>query len=162
MRSLPCRRTWRPLVALVALLLVLGASPAAAHVELLESDPPAGGTATVGLESVTLTLLALDPDEPVTVDITDPSGQDVTAGEARVDERLSTVEVPVEPLQAGEHIVHWHATADDGDGLSEGTFTFRVKEAQGGGWGIWLIWLVALGIPAAIFLRPGARRGRDS
>ena len=23
-------------------------------------------------------------------------------------------------------------------------------------------WLVALGIPAAIFLRPGARRGRDS
>lgn len=162
MRSLPCRRTWRPLVALVAPLLVLGASPAAAHVELLESDPPAGGTATVGLESVTLTLLALDPDEPVTVDITDPSGQDVTVGEPRVDERSSTVEVPVEPLQAGEHTVHWHATADDGDGLSEGTFTFRVKEAQGGGWGIWLIWLVALGIPAAIFLRPGARRGRDT
>lgn len=162
MRSLPCRRTWRPLVALVALLLVLGASPAAAHVELLESDPPAGGTATVGLESVTLTLLALDPDEPVTVDITDPSGQDVTAGEARVDERSSTVEVSVRPLEVGEHIVHWHATADDGDGLSEGTFTFRVEEAQGGGWGIWLIWLVALGIPAAVFLRPGARRGRDS
>ena len=161
MRSLPPRRTWALRVALVATVLAVTASPASAHVELLESEPAAGDTATAGLESISLTLLALDPDEPVSVEVTDAAGEDVTAGEARVDGRSSTVEVPVRPLEAGEHIVHWHATADDGDGLSEGTFTFRVKEAQGGGWGIWLIWLVALGIPAAIFLRPGARRRRD-
>lgn len=156
----PSRRTWTALVPLGALLLVLTASPAGAHVELQESDPAAGDTATVGTESISLTLLAFDPDGPIDVDVTDVEGEDVTAGEPRVDERSSTVEVPVRPLEVGEHIVHWHATADDGDGPGEGAFTFRVREAQGRGWGMWLIWLVALGVPAAIFLRPGARKSR--
>ena len=147
------------LVALLALLLTPGV--AGAHAELFESEPGAGDTVTEGVDVVTLTLLAFDPDEPVSVEVTDQTGADVTAGEPRVDARASTVAIDVEPLSEGEHIVHWHAMADDGDGLSEGTFTFRVRQAQGGGWGIWLVWLFALGVPAAIFLRPGARRGRD-
>ena len=149
------------LAGLAALLVALAPAPAGAHVELFESEPGAGERVTEGVETVTLKLLAFDPDEPVSVEITDQAGADVTAGEPRVDARASSVAVDVEPLLAGEHIVHWHAFADDGDGLSEGTFTFRVKKAQGGGWGIWLVWLFALGVPAAIFLRPGARRGRD-
>lgn len=58
--------------------------------------------------------------------------------------------------------MHWHVTADDGDGLSEGTYTFRVGEARGGSWGIWLVWAFAIGVPAAIFLRPGAGRSRNA
>lgn len=161
MRSLPPRRTWAPVVALAALLLVLSAAPAGAHAELLESDPPAGGTVTEGVESVEMTLLAFDADEPVSIEVTDPAGTDVTVGGPRVDALGSKVTIDVEPLEVGEHIVHWHAMADDGDGASEGTFTFDVTKAQGGGWGIWLVWLFALGVPAAIFLRPGARRGGD-
>jgi methionine-rich copper-binding protein CopC len=145
----------------VALLLALSPVAAGAHAELLESEPSAGATVPEGLESVRLTLLSFDPEGDVSIDVTDPAGDDVTVGEPEVDARASTVEVAVRPLDVGEHIVHWHAMADDGDGLSEGTFTFRVREAQGSGWGIWLIWLVAIGVPAAIFLRPGARRGRD-
>lgn len=148
------------LVALPALALALVPTTAGAHVEVRESEPAAGETVVEGADSVTLTLLAFDPDEPVSIDVTDPAGEDVTVGEPQVDTRSSTVEVAVEPLEAGEHIVHWHAVADDGDGLSEGTFTFEVREAQGGGWGIWLVWLFALGVPAAILLRPGARRER--
>jgi hypothetical protein len=107
-----------------------------------------------------LTMAAFDPDRPVEVEITDPAGEDVTAGEPDVDATRATVEVPTEPLQAGQHIVHWHAWADDGDGESEGTYTFMVVESPETGWGIWLVWIAALGIPAAIFLRPGARRSR--
>jgi len=148
----------RRLVAALLALAVLAPAPAAAHVELIESDPAADGEATEGLTSVILTMAAVDPDRPVEVEITDPSGEDVTAGEVEIDARSSVVEVPTEPLQQGRHIVHWHASADDGDGESEGSFTFTVVEAPGGGVGIWLIWLLALGIPAAIFLRPGARK----
>ncbi len=157
----PSRRAGPVLPVLVALLVALTPGTAGAHAELLESDPGAGETVTEGVDSIALTLLAFDPEEPVSIEVTDPAGADVTAGNPRIDARSSTVEIAVTPLDVGEHIVHWHAMADDGDGLSEGTFTFRVQEAQGGGWGIWLVWLFALGVPAAIFLRPGARRGRD-
>lgn len=146
---------------LAALVLALAPGTAGAHVELLESEPAADSTVPEGVEAVRLTLLAFDPAGEVSIDVTDPAGDDVTVGDPDVDARTSTVEIAVAPLEVGEHIVHWHAMAQDGDGLSEGTFTFRVRGAQGGGWGIWLVWLFALGIPAAIFLRPGGRRGRD-
>jgi methionine-rich copper-binding protein CopC len=156
---LPPTRTGTVLVALAALLLALTATAAGAHVEVRESEPAAGGTVTEGLDSISLTLLAFDPDEPVSIEVTDPAGDDVTVGDPQVDARTSTVEVEVQPLEIGAHIVHWQASADDGDGPSEGTYTFQVQEAQGGGWGIWLVWLFALGVPAAIFLRPGTWRG---
>lgn len=140
--------------------LVLAGPPASAHVEVRESEPGAGETVVEGIDEVSLTLLALDPEGPVDIEITDPAGDDVTIGEPDVDARTSTVTVATEPLEPGEHIVHWHAVSDDGDGESEGTFTFTVEEAGGTGWGIWLVWLFALGVPAAIFLRPGARRSR--
>jgi copper resistance protein C len=146
---------------LIGLLLIVATAPAAgAHVELLESEPVAGGTVRAGVTSVKLTLLALDPSGPVSIEVTDPAGIEQTVGEPEVDERTSVVSVATEPLQAGEHIVHWHALADDGDGESEGTFTFTVEEAPDRGIGLWLVWIVALAIPAAIFLRPGARRSR--
>ena len=150
------RRLVAPLLA--AAVLVLGAGPADAHVELIESDPPDGGEVTEGRDRVTLRLAAFDPDGPVEVEVTDPAGDDVTAGEPEVDARSSSVEVATEALEPGQHIVHWHARADDGDGESEGTFRFTVTESPDGGVGIWLIWIVALAIPAAILLRPGARK----
>lgn len=146
--------------ALAALVLSATATTAGAHAEMIESEPGPGETVTEGVEAVRLTVQGLDPEGPVSIKVAGPSGEDVTAGEAEVDPRSSAVEVAVEPLGVGEHVVHWHVTSNDGDGLSEGSFTFRVREAQGGGWGIWLVWLFALGVPAAIFLRPGARKDR--
>jgi len=148
-----------PLAALagaVALVLAPPATPAGAHVELIEADPEVDGEVTEGQTSVTLTLAAWDSEAPVDVEVTDPAGVDVTTGEPTLDPRTSTVEIATEALEPGRHIVHWHATADDGDGPSEGTFRFTVTEAPGGGIGIWVLWIVALAIPAAIFLRPGA------
>jgi copper resistance protein C len=145
------------LLVAVALPLLL-AAPAAAHVELVESDPEADAVVDEGITQVELRFGGLDPDRPVEIEITDPSGEDVTDGDPEVDPRTSTVVVPTSSLQTGMHIVHWHAWSEDGDGMAEGTFTFTVREAARTGWGIWLVWLFALGIPAAIFLRPGARK----
>lgn len=149
------------MLLLVALfMLTAGATTAHAHVEVIEADPEIDGEVTEGRERIEIRFAALDPKRPVEVDITDRAGDEVTAGEPELDTRTSTVEVPTEPLEPGQHIVHWHAWSDDGDGQSEGTFRFEVTESPGGGWGIWLIWIVALAIPAAVFLRPGARRSR--
>jgi copper resistance protein C len=149
------------LLVAVAFLLCL-APPAAAHVELVESDPEADAVVADGVPQVEMRFGGLDPDRPVEIDITDPSGANVTDGDPVVDPRTSTVVVPTSPLQPGMHIVHWHAWSEDGDGIAEGTFTFTVREAARTGWGIWLVWLFALGIPAAIFLRPGARKRADT
>lgn len=145
------------ILAAMAFLLPL-ASPAGAHVELVESDPEADEVVAEGISQVEMRFGGLDPERPVDVEITDPSGADVTDGDAEIDPGTSTVVVPTTPLQPGMHIVHWHAWSEDGDGMGEGTFTFTVREAARTGWGIWLVWLFALGIPAAIFLRPGARK----
>jgi len=151
------------LALLLALALaVAGTGAAHAHVEVIEAEPAVDGEATAGQEGVEIRFAALDPGRPIEVEVTDAAGEDVTDGEPLVDERASTVEVPTRPLEVGQHIVHWHAWSDDGDGESEGTFRFEVVDAPGGGWGIWLVWGVALAVPAFVFLRPGARRRREA
>lgn len=142
----------------VLLAVTASAGPAGAHVEVIGAEPEVDGEVTEGEDGVEIRFAALDPSAPVEIEVTDPAGHDVTAGEPEVDARTSTVSVPTKPLEAGQHIVHWHAASDDGDGESEGTFRFDVVDAPGDGWGIWLIWIVGLAIPAAVFLRPGARK----
>ena len=147
-------------VPVVAVVLV-SASPAGAHAELREADPAPGGTTSVGTDEVELVVITMDPDEPVDVVVTGPDGSVVNAGEPRIDDVAPTgvtVRVPVEPLEEGPHTVEWSATSTDGDGRTEDRYEFEVEPAAGGGVGIWLVWIVALGIPALIFLRPGARR----
>lgn len=154
-----CLRALCTALAVAAVLVAsAGASPALAHVEIREADPAPGDVVDEGRDSISITFLAFDPDGPVSIEITDPAGTDVTAGEPEIDARNGTVQVATQPLEVGEHIVHWHAQADDGDGESEGTYTFTVEASPTTGIGIWAVWFVALAIPAAIFLRPGARR----
>ncbi len=143
-------------VLTAALLIVAGAGPAGAHVEVSESDPPAAGEVGIGIEEIEIRFLSMDPDEPVAVVVVDSRGVDRVDGEVSVDRDLVTV--PVQPLEAGEHRVEWTAFSTDGDGVSQGTYVFTVVDSGGTGFGLWLLWIVALGIPAAIFLRPGARK----
>ena len=152
----------RRLLALVATVVVastlLGAPAADAHAEIRTSDPAIGGTVAAGLDEITMTFISLDPTEPIEVEVLDDAGTDRVDGAVDVSARDSVVTVPVDPLEVGPHTVRWSATSSDGDGVSEGAFDFTVEEASGGGFGVWLLWIVALGIPAAVFLRPGRRR----
>lgn len=158
MRRLLLVLTW----ALFALVLLAG--PVGAHAEIRESDPPAGGVAPTGTEELSMTFITMDPSEPVVVSVLDPDGNERTDGEPEIEETTAlgtTVIVPVQPLDQGLHLVQWRALSSDGDGISADTFDFTVEEPSGGSdFGVWFLWILALGIPAAIFLRPGARRKR--
>lgn len=146
-------------VLVIALFLAIGAAPASAHAEVRESDPPRGGETGVGTDRVEMSFIEMDPAGPVSVLVVDPAGSDRVDGDIEVDGDKLTV--PVTPLEAGEHRVTWSVQSADGDGTSEGTFVFQVVDNGGSGFGVWLLWIVALGIPAAIFLRPGAKKKRS-
>lgn len=152
--------------ALLVLLLATSfatttAAPAGAHAEIRESDPRAGGVAPAGIEEIEITFLAFDPEGPVIIDVHGPNGEHVVIGDAEVSARDSVVTVPVKPLEEGVHEVEWSVLADDGDGRSTGSYEFTVEPAAGTGPGIWLVWAFALGIPAFVFLRPGARKKKN-
>ena len=153
----------RALVVFVLLLLApaLAAAPAGAHAEIRESDPARDGVAPTGTDEISMTFLAFDPEGPVTIDIHGPDGGHVEVGDVEVSARDSVVTVPVEPLEEGVHAVEWSVLADDGDGQTAGSFTFTVEPAAGTGPGIWLIWAFAIGVPAVVFLRPGARKKKS-
>lgn len=150
------------LAVLAVTAVLLGtAAPAGAHAEVREADPPIDGTAPVGEDEIRITFISMDPAGPVAVDVLDGDGDSVVAGQPRVAGTAptgTTVVVPVEPLAAGRHVVAWEAMSSDGDGLSTGTYEFMAEEGSGGGLGVWLLWIVALAVPAAILLRP--RRNR--
>lgn len=111
-----------------------------------------------------MTFITMDPSEPVDMSVLDPDGNELVDGEVEIEETTAlgtTVVVPVRPLEEGLHSVYWRALSSDGDGITADRFEFTVEEASGGGdFGVWFLWILALGIPAGIFLRPGARRKR--
>lgn len=153
----------RAVVVLVitAALALSSATPAGAHAEIRESDPARDGTAPTGTDEISISFLAFDPDGPVIIDVHGPDGEHVVTGDAEVSARDSVVTVPVKPLQEGLHEVEWSVLADDGDGQTTGSYEFTVEPAAGSGPGIWLVWAFAIGIPAFIFLRPGARKKKS-
>ncbi|WP_436795223.1 copper resistance CopC family protein [Actinospongicola halichondriae] len=149
----------RVLLVLAVLFAVLApATPAGAHAEIRESDPEADGVAPTGTDELSMTFIAFDPDGPVIIDVHGPDGEELVIGDAVISRRDSVVTVPVKPLAEGVHTVEWSVQSDDGDGQSTGSFQFSVEPPPGGGIGIWLVWAVALAIPAFVFLRPGARK----
>ena len=153
----------RPAVLALATLLAVTAhpTPAGAHAEVRESDPAMGGTAPVGQDEVTITFITMDPDVPPEIDVLDPDGESIITGRPTVAETAATgttVAVTVEPLEEGLHRVTWSAMSTDGDGLSTGSFEFEAEDRPSGSPGVWLLWAVALAIPALILLRPGGRR----
>ena len=150
-------------IAAVVIAAVVGfATPAGAHAEIRTSDPAAGGVAPTGLEEVSLTFITTDTSAPIDVSVLDPDGNEMVDGDVEIKDSSAsgtTVIVPVKPLQDGIHYLSWKATSSDADGIATGNFEFTVQpSSSGGGFGVWLLWIVALAIPAAVFLRPGARR----
>lgn len=146
------------LVMLSLLVVIATASPVGAHAEIRESDPEIDGVAPTGTEELSMTFIAFDPEGPVIIDVHGPDGEELVVGDAQISARDSVVTVPVKPLAEGVHSVEWSVQSDDGDGQSTGSFQFTVEPPAGTGPGIWLVWAVALAIPAFVFLRPGARK----
>ena len=114
-------------VLLVAVLaagaLVVAASPAAAHADLLETSPSPGEVLTTSPKAITLTFT-----EPV--ETTARSVRVYGADEQRVDDGEidvvgNTVRVPMPELDDGAYVVTWRVTSTDAHPI-EGAFTFQV------------------------------------
>lgn len=123
----------RPLRVLLALLLGLlvaavGTSPAAAHAQLLESDPADGSVVAAAPEEITLTF-----NEPVRLESARLFAAD--GGEVEVDARSSDNLVVVDPsgdLGPGTVTVSWELVSEDGHVIS-GAIAFSIGEPTAGG-----------------------------
>ena len=99
-----------------------------AHAELLESDPPDGGTLTTTPHTMALTF-----DEPLDADasdviVRDSAGAQVASGGlSGEDDMVMTVELP--ELAPGAYTVRWTAVTPDDDAVERGTVTFMVAQA---------------------------------
>ena len=117
-----------PLAVLAALVAVAAwTAPAAAHDQLVESDPPADAV-TAAPTAITLTFNADILDLSSQVVVTDAAGQVVLDAPGEADGAVLTV--PVEQsFDAGVHLVTWRVVSSDGHPI-EGTFSFTVVPAE--------------------------------
>lgn len=164
------RGLW-PLLTVV-LIAVAGASPVAAHTDLVGSAPKSGQTLSEPPGEITLRFGADLLSAGATVVAKDSSGAKVDVGPAVVAGREVTAPWPAS-ADSGTYTVAWRAVADDGHPL-EGTFTFTVQgsspvpaspevspsqqpapEPSGGGMNLWLpaLFVVALAVVGLLVWR---------
>lgn len=121
------RRALRPVAAALAALafVLLGAAPAAAHAELVGSDPAEGAVVDTAPSAVTLTFnepVRLTPQEIAVYDADgDPVGSTAGASGTAVTVGLTDAE----DLADGTYVVSWNVLSDDGHPVS-GALTFSV------------------------------------
>jgi methionine-rich copper-binding protein CopC len=115
-------------VLLVAFAMLLPASPAQAHDELLGSDPAANATIDALPGQLTLTFSAkIAADEGASVvEVTDAAGTALTAGTPTV--RDNVVTQPLSGEASGAVTVLWKVVSSDGHPIS-GEFAFTVTSA---------------------------------
>ena len=111
-------------VAVVAALVALGALPAAAHEQLLESRPGDGEALADPPREVVLTFTSdIVPIAPIVL-VRDSAGNAVAEGEPAIEGNVVTAALPVD-LADGSYLVVWRVVSGDGHPI-EGTFPFTV------------------------------------
>ena len=116
----------RAAVALVALALVLlGAAPASAHAELLETDPAEGAVVETAPESVTLTF-----NEPVRltsqeIAVYDAEGEEVASSAAANGPEVTVGLSDAATMDHGTYVLSWNVLSGDGHPIA-GALTFSV------------------------------------
>jgi copper transport protein len=120
------------MAAAVVVLIVVGASPAAAHPTLLSTTPQAGYAVPAAPTVITLVF-----DEPVTVSadgvrLVDESKKEIRTSAVTREQggRRLVVQVRGE-LDPGRYIVRWQVSAQDGDVVDSG-FDFAVATTSAG------------------------------
>ena len=113
----------------VGLAVLAPAAPAAAHNQLIESDPPAGASLTTAPETVELVFVEPLREEYTTVVVTGADGTTVTATELAVDHTRATVTF-LEPLPDGEYTVGFRVVSLDGHPV-QGSVEFTVAAGDG-------------------------------
>ncbi|GIG88127.1 copper resistance CopC family protein [Plantactinospora endophytica] len=107
---------------------LLGARPAAAHAQLVGSDPRADSTVTRQLDQITLTFNELVRGNFSTVVVTGPDGARHGTGQPRAVDKQ--VHLPVEPVRSGGYRVAYRVVSADGHPI-QGQFRFTVTLPPG-------------------------------
>lgn len=115
--------------AVLACLLVLSvAGLAAAHAELVESDPADGETIETPATLTATFSIELDPrPERSFVVVRDASGTEVARGTVSEDDP-TTISVELPALPAGDYTVRWQARDPTDNHTERGTFAFTVVD----------------------------------
>lgn len=121
------RRALRPVAAALAALalVLLGAAPAAAHAELVGSDPAEGAVVDAAPSAVTLTFnepVRLTPQE---IAVYDADGDPVASTAGASGTAVTVGLTDAEDLADGTYVVSWNVLSDDGHPVS-GALTFSV------------------------------------
>ena len=117
-------------LALAGSVMLLGASPAFAHAELVESDPAPGAVLTKSPPTITLQFTETVRAENGGVRVFDADAGRVDRGGVEVSGR--TVRMPVPKLDNGSYVVTWRVLSGDAHPI-QGAFTFQVGEGGGPG-----------------------------
>lgn len=182
MKADPPRAPRRAALVLVAGLVVLvgllvGAAPAGAHAQLLETDPVNEDVLDAAPPEVS--LLFDEPMEitPDAIRVLGPDGERVDTSATRLSDGDRRLRTDVEPAARGTYTVAWRATSQDGHTLT-GSFVFHVEVRTGaqeiddsrppsviaaGGIGRWLSFagiVTAIGAVALALLADARARAR--
>lgn len=147
------------IAVLVALTALIGAGPAAAHAQLMRTDPADGAELATGPEQVTMTFNEDISPEFATMNVVGPDGRLWQSGDVVVDGREVSVLVgELGPI--GEYTVAARVISADGHAITplsrftlteEGTGTGGeladdsvLDEADEGGVAAWVWWLVGV------------------
>lgn len=115
-------------LALSGALLVVAATSAAAHTELVASDPASGSVLTGSPAAITLHFSETVHADNGGVRVFDTDGARVDGGGTDVSGH--TVRLPVPKLEDGSYVVTWRVVSDDSH-PSQGAFTFQVGDGGG-------------------------------
>ena len=110
-------------LAMIPLLLSLFGGQAAAHAMLDRADPRVGNTVATAPRDVTLWFTQKLEAAFSTISVTDPAGQRVDTGKARVSG--NQMSVSIRAGGAGTYRVIWRAISVDAH-TTDGSFTFQV------------------------------------
>ncbi|HEX4017242.1 MAG TPA: copper resistance CopC family protein [Frankiaceae bacterium] len=111
----------------LALLIGVGAGPAAAHSVLLQTSPASGATVATAPDSIVLIFNEMPQGEFSTIHITGPDGKRRDDGHVQVvNDRVSEAFAGTRP--AGRYVVDWRVVSADGHPVS-GEFTFTARSA---------------------------------
>lgn len=126
----------RTLLATViaGLLMLFGltmAQPAAAHDQLVSSNPEDGAELDAQPEWLEMDFSGNIQDVGTEVRVLQDGGDDVSAGEVTVEGTMVTSALP-DDLSPGDYTVQWRVVSEDGHPIS-GEFTFTLTDAVGAG-----------------------------
>lgn len=122
----------RALIATAALATasLLGMNPAAAHDELVSTNPADGATLTEAPASLELTYSGdiMDVDGANQVRVTNAAGESVTDGAADIDGKVVTQDLATAAAD-DTYTVTWRVVSSDGHPI-QGTFTYTVGQGS--------------------------------